>query len=142
MYRADSRRAAAESREVGFTLVELLVAMTIFLVAILGTAGLVASNIRGNLTAKHITQATILAQDGLEEVRRAGWDDVDALAGTETYGTIIGFSEYKRVTQVQNDVPKLDMKTISVTVSWLSDAKNMQLATIIAKQGKDEVPAP
>jgi len=53
----------------GFTLIEILVAMTIFSIASLGTASLLTSTMRANRMAHHRSFATAFAQDKIEEVR-------------------------------------------------------------------------
>jgi len=69
-------------KQSGFTLLEVLVAMLVLSIGLLGLAGLMASSMRNNQSAYHSTQATWLAYDILDRMRanRAG-----ALAGG--YGT-------------------------------------------------------
>ncbi|MFZ3042068.1 MAG: type IV pilus modification protein PilV [Thiobacillus sp.] len=65
-------------KQSGFTLLEVLVAMLVLSIGLLGLAGLMASSMRNNQSAYHSTQATWLAYDILDRMRanRAG-----ALAG-------------------------------------------------------------
>lgn len=65
-------------KQSGFTLLEVLVAMLVLSIGLLGLAGLMASSMRNNESAYHSTQATWLAYDILDRLRanRAG-----ALAG-------------------------------------------------------------
>jgi type IV pilus assembly protein PilV len=65
-------------KQSGFTLLEVLVAMLVLSIGLLGLAGLMASSMRNNQSAYHSTQATWLAYDILDRIRanRAG-----ALAG-------------------------------------------------------------
>lgn len=65
-------------KQSGFTLLEVLVAMLVLSIGLLGLAGLMASSMRNNQSAYHSTQATWFAYDILDRMRanRAG-----ALAG-------------------------------------------------------------
>jgi len=72
-------------KQSGFTLLEVLVAMLVLSIGLLGLAGLMASSMRNNLSASHRTQATWMAYDIIDRMRanRAG-----ALAGS--YATAMG----------------------------------------------------
>lgn len=63
----------------GFTLLEILVAMLILAIGLLGLAGLMTISMRDNLSASHRTQATWMAYDMIDRLRanRAG-----AIAGS------------------------------------------------------------
>lgn len=56
-------------RQSGFTLLEVLVAMLVLSIGLLGLAGLMASSMRNNQSAYHSTQATWLAYDILDRIR-------------------------------------------------------------------------
>jgi type IV pilus assembly protein PilV len=53
----------------GFTLLELLVALTIFSVGLLAIAGMSVTSIRGNNQAATLTDATFLAQGIMEAIQ-------------------------------------------------------------------------
>ncbi len=61
--------SAEKSRVRGFTLVEVLVAMSIFAIAVLGLAVGATSVMRANQTGLYSTMATNWAQDKLEELK-------------------------------------------------------------------------
>lgn len=56
-------------RQSGFTLLEVLVAMVVLSIGLLGLAGLMASSMRNNQSAYQRTQATWLAYDVLDRMR-------------------------------------------------------------------------
>ena len=55
--------------EKGFTLLEILVALSILSIGLLGMAGLTTSIIHGNTLSKKVTTATTLGQDRMEHFR-------------------------------------------------------------------------
>ena len=115
----------------GFTLMEVLVAMLILSVGLLGMAALVTGIINSNKLSNRISAATVLAQDKMEEIKIIGYDD--ASGGTEDYNTILDYPLYKRVTNVVAGNPATGMKKITVTVYWESDDHSVVLNTILAK---------
>ncbi|MBW8328802.1 MAG: type IV pilus modification protein PilV [Thiobacillus sp.] len=56
-------------KQSGFTLLEVLVAMMVLSIGLLGLAGLMAASMRNNESAYHSTQATWLAYDILDRMR-------------------------------------------------------------------------
>ena len=116
----------------GFTLIEVLVAMVILSIGLLGTAALIIGIIRGNQVSNRVTTATTLAQDKMEEIKEAGYAGVDAEAGTEPYDGV-NFPLYKRITDVALGNPVAGMKKITVTVFWDSDNSQVELQTILAE---------
>jgi prepilin-type N-terminal cleavage/methylation domain-containing protein len=56
----------------GFTLIEVLVAMTMFAVAFTGLASLMTGTMRANLLAVRMTEASTRGRDKIEEVRNQG----------------------------------------------------------------------
>lgn len=72
-------------KQSGFTLLEVMVAMLVLAIGLLGLAGLMTSSMRNNLSASHRTQATWMAYDIIDRMRanRAG-------AATGGYATAMG----------------------------------------------------
>ena len=116
----------------GFTLIEVLVAMVILSVGLLGTAALITGIINSNKLSNRISTATVLAQDKIEEIKRVGYAAADAEAVPDPYGGV-NFPLYKRITDVVAGYPAAGMKTITVTVYWDSDTHSVELKTILAK---------
>lgn len=64
----------------GFTLLEVMVAMVILSIGLLGMASLTASIIRNNVFSDDFTTATALAQDKLEAIANSTWDSTTTIA--------------------------------------------------------------
>ena len=55
--------------ERGFTLIELMVALTVLLIGLLGIMGMVTVSMKNSSFSRHGTEAAILVEDKLEELR-------------------------------------------------------------------------
>ena len=118
----------------GFTIIEVLIAIVILSIALLGMAGLTMGIMAGNDHSKLSTTAVTLAQDKMEEVRRLGYSGIPSTdtTATENYSAISGYPLFKRTTVTVVDSPSAGMKTVTVTVYWNSDARSAELKTILA----------
>jgi len=118
----------------GFTLVEVLVAMTILCVGLLGLASLTAGIMHANNLSKKLTTATTLAQDKMEAIRNLGYGGTPSTdtTTTEAYGSISGYPGYKRVTTIDVDNPSVGIKKVTVEVYWESDTHSTKLETLLA----------
>jgi len=102
----------------GFTLIEVLVAMTIFSLGILAVGSMALSTIRNNTSGNIMTQATMLARAKIEEKKREA--DAGALSvGVETETNIddqgIPGGIYTRRCSISSVGSS---RQIHVTVSW------------------------
>lgn len=113
----------------GFTLIEILIAVTLLSIGLLGMAGLTVGIIRGNALSSEVTAATALTQDRMEDIKRLGYSN--AAGSSEAYNSISGYAAYRRVTMVDIDTPGVGMKTVTVTVYWDSDASSVAVETIL-----------
>ena len=117
----------------GFTLIEILIATVIIAVASLGVASLTLGIIQGNSFSKHLTVATTLGQDRLEQVKRIGYSNIGSVTGTENYGSIANYDGFKRVTTVTDNTPSPNMRTIEVRIYWDMDKHSVLLSTILSE---------
>ncbi len=70
----------------GFTLIEVLIAMFVLAIGLLGLAGLQATGMRNNLSAYHRSEATVLAYDLADRMRANSADS--SLLSASTYSTV------------------------------------------------------
>ena len=129
------QKKVRQSGNKGFTLIEVLIVIVILSIGLLGMASLTVGVIKGNSHSKHSTTATVLAQEKIEDIKKLGYSGTASsdTTTTEDYGSISGFSLFKRDTVVDVDSPAANMKTVTATVYWDSDNKSMNIQTILAE---------
>ena len=117
----------------GFTLLEILVAVIILSIGLLGMAGLTTGIMRGNLLSSRMTTATTLAQQKMETIRGLGYAGTPMMdnSTTEDYNSIAHHPSYKRVTAIAVAKPAPGMKTVTVTVLWDADGHSIFLTTLL-----------
>jgi type IV pilus assembly protein PilV len=117
--------------EKGFTLIEVLIAVSILTVGILAVASMQISAIRGNYIASTQTGGTTWAQDKIEYLMSLDYADPDLDAGSHTPET---HDIYTISWNVAADDPINNTKTISVNVTWVDRgaAKSISLDYIKA----------
>ena len=118
----------------GFTMMEVLIAIVLLTVGLLGMAALTTGIINGNTHSRRLTTATTLAQDKIEDVRRLGSSNMPSAdtTTTEDYNTITNYPLFKRTTATAVNSPASNMKTITITVYWDSDSHSVSLQTILS----------
>lgn len=123
----------------GFTLIEVLIAIFLLVIALLGLLSLTTTVIKGNAFSKMTTMATTLAKDKLEDVKNKNYDNVvSATDYAASSGTVSGSSSgafYIRNCTVTPDSPAANMKSVNVQVSWMwsGTTHNVSASTIIGK---------
>jgi len=124
-----SRRTQPRHRsQAGISLLEVLVAMTLFALVASGVAAMTANSLRATANDRASTAAQMIAQDEIEQVRALEYADIApssrsvAMAGTT-------YSVDRLVTD--ND-PADGMKTITVQVQWVGPlgARSYEVQTI------------
>ncbi len=119
----------------GFTLIELMVAILLFFFATLGVAQMQLSSIRYNSQARHISEATVIAQDKMEELLALDYTDsgLDETDGNESDDDID--DNYDVFKNIAANTPDTGTKFIQVIVNWVDNGanKSVTLETIKAQ---------
>ena len=103
----------------GFTLIELMIAMALSMVGLLGLLALQTSAIRGNGLSRNFQEATALAQDKLEERMTVPWANLTA--GTTTDPSPVATIYQTSYTRSTLTVINGANATMKVTVSWTEE---------------------
>jgi len=117
--------------EGGFTLLEVIFAISILTIGILAVASMQLSSIRGNDFARSVTEVSTWGGDQLEKLLALPYNDAslndtdadgaaglhDATAATADYGPVTQ-GEYSVFWNVAVDHVATNTKTITVIVTW------------------------
>jgi type IV pilus assembly protein PilV len=122
-----------KSNQKGFSLIEILIAITVFAIGILAVAGMQIAAIKGNSFANDLTKATTLAQDRMEELiglsyadpllddtngnSHAGIDDANATADHNDSNNPVD-GRYNISWNIAPDHPINNTKEIRVIMTW------------------------
>jgi type IV pilus assembly protein PilV len=110
-----STKSRIKNKETGFTLVEVIVAISILTVGLLAIASMQSTAIQGNYFASRMTEGTSWAQDKIEELVALPYTDPDLSAGAHTEATPP--TGYTVTWNVADDNPVTNTKLITVTVT-------------------------
>ncbi len=99
----------------GFSLIEVMVAITIFAVGLLAVAGMQTTSIVGNFSARATTEGTEFGLGKVEELLSLPFDHADFVAGPHATVTE-GIYSY---TWTVTDNAQLDnTKTVQIDITW------------------------
>jgi len=138
-YRTSSQNSVdAKKASPGFTLIEVLIAIVVLSVGLLGMAALSVGIIRGNAVSKNLSTASTLAQDKIEEIWEQGYSDVTAESKAPLSSP---YENYERKVDVDTTtIPdvvgppllRVGMKIVTVTTYWTDQVgtHEVQLRTI------------
>lgn len=104
------------------TLIEVLIAMTIFAIGFLGIGTLVSATLRNNTTGHTLTRATMLAQEKIETLKLLSLDAMKAQCPVDGDPEKIGTLFERRC--AVDDSYSSSASIIKVTVSWQHNGQN------------------
>lgn len=105
----------------GFTIVEMLVSITILAVGLLALGVLFPAGMRSTMLTKQNTQAIEYCQQKIEYLRTLSWGNSELTAGTHGPDSLAmdnGSNIFILNHTVTDDYPVTEMKKIDVSVSW------------------------
>jgi prepilin-type N-terminal cleavage/methylation domain-containing protein len=131
------RNKPAANNENGFTLAEVLIAITILAVGMLAIASMQVTGIQGNYTAAGLSSAAEWAAERAETLMTLPYSHAD-LSGAAAPGTPHGpvfdpDNRYQISWNVINDSPITNVKTINISVSWTDRGNNKSMTLVCYK---------
>jgi prepilin-type N-terminal cleavage/methylation domain-containing protein len=131
--RQELKRKPLENRD-GFTLVEVMIALAMLTIALLGLVSVTVAVIQGTDFSKRMTTATTLAKDKMEEIGRLSYNNVVSATDYRKLDSSPGTTgDY--FTRVVTVTTSTGMKTVKVAVNfnWGGKSHTVELNTIISK---------
>jgi prepilin-type N-terminal cleavage/methylation domain-containing protein len=110
--------------EKGVGLIEIIIAMLIFAIGITAAIRTLPVSNTATTRARNLTMSTNLAQQKVEELMGAPLNDADLTAGAHNDLNNPIERIYTRTWIVADNDPIVDMKTVTVTVTYLSGSKD------------------
>ena len=102
-------------KEDGYTLIEVLIALTVFAVGMLAVAGMQTSAIRMNSTAGILTNLSTWGMDKIEELSALTYSDPLLDSAGNPYQELLG--DYTISWTVIDNNPVINTKNITVTIT-------------------------
>jgi type IV pilus assembly protein PilV len=100
----------------GFSLIEVLIGLVLLAIGLLAIAGMQITSVRGNFFSSNLSQASVVGQDRLEELRNRPYGHGDLGAGNHSDGAIAGTIFTRDYTVAV--IPGTTMLSIVVNVRW------------------------
>jgi len=120
----------ARSAEQGFTMIEVMVAILLTAIAVIGVVALFRVQTSASSFSRHSTEATVLAGDKMEALRTEGIPASGSDSNLDALGHTGGI--YSRVWTVTTGSLLIDYK---VTTTWNEDGIN-RTVTLVSKRTK------
>lgn len=120
--------------EAGFTMIEVMIAMTLTALAIMGIIALYITETKASGFSRHTTEAAVLAQDKVEKLRTQG----AAVAISPTVESLInerGLPGGIYTRTYSETLTTVDYADIVVTVTWNDDG-NGHTVTVRARRNR------
>lgn len=116
-----------------FSLLEVLMALVVGFLALLGFAGFSIVAHTGMTASEKITRAVTLAQEKLEDVRRDGIPSslTGTFVNTEPYGSMTDGIHHQRTLTIQPHSPISGLHTVTVEVKWDQDTHTISIKTYL-----------
>ncbi|RJR36986.1 MAG: prepilin-type N-terminal cleavage/methylation domain-containing protein [Desulfobacteraceae bacterium] len=108
----NSKNLKEQGGQAGFTLLEVVVAISVLTVGLLAVASMQISGINGNKLGSTLTEGTTIAEDRLEKLIALPYVDVKSSTSPQQYG------HYSVSWTVTEGSPLPNTKRVSITVSW------------------------
>jgi len=124
--------------QMGFSLLEVMVAVVVLGFGLLAIMHLFPIGLRASKISQDTTVASFLAQAKIEELKNTGWSQI--AEGTEDYGEITDYLQFKRVTTISdvdavND-PKLKKVVVEVFYKPYGGERSVKLVTLFTDYSK------
>lgn len=139
---------ALHASDAGFTLIELMIAMMVVVIGVLGLWGMQLAAINGNYLSRKITEASVTGSDQLEKLMLMTYSEGDLAyddtihepVGYDADGNVVawktsptGDGEYTVQMTISENTPISNVKKIEVDVSYEKAGQARELTYVYYK---------
>jgi len=117
--------------DAGYTLMELMIALMILAIGVMGIWSMQGVAIRSNSTARKVTDTAALGSDQFEKLMSLSYDDAVLTPGITTTRNEGNYTVTWTVSAP--DVPITNVKTVSVTASWMEAGQQRSVSYVYYK---------
>jgi prepilin-type N-terminal cleavage/methylation domain-containing protein len=138
----DKKMVKESKNEKGFSLIEVLVGITLVAVALVGLAELFTLSVLNNLRSSEISNATFLAQQEVEHVRTLLTNELSAFPAITDQQIDVngdGTVDFRRITQVTSVTSGYDIRVLVFPRKQLSVAQATLIASPTLYQVKAQI---
>lgn len=112
----------------GFTLIELVIAMTLLSIVVIGMAGLMAGTMRGDRNSDARTGISFFAQQQTEQLHAVVYDSVKAGTDTRTIAAGVTVKATWTVSElVPNSLKRVDLQVVRLPAGDGTDERAIRL---------------
>jgi prepilin-type N-terminal cleavage/methylation domain-containing protein len=123
-----------QRREAGFTLIEVMIAILLTALTVIGVLGLYRVETQASSFSRRETEAAVLAQDKLEELRAQGAPSGASTGTDNPVDQLSGSTIFTRSWSIAANTGNPSIFDINVTVSW-DDSGITRSVTVTAQRG-------
>jgi len=114
----------------GFTLIEIMIAIFVLAIALIGLASVTTMTIKGNDFSKTMTVATTTAKDKMEELDATAYGSL--ANGNDTVN--LNNLNYQRTWTIGTETNNRKTVVVSVSWTWMGLSHSVDLRTIRSKK--------
>ena len=129
----------SQSRDAGFTLIEVLIAFAILATGILTMAAVQVEGMKGGQKGRHLARATIVAESQMEQLQGSTWPSIPPTGWTaplaietQVQSTMLQTEQLYWLTWRITDVAVGSTRALDVQVNWTEDnqARRVTLSSV------------
>lgn len=120
--------------ESGFTLLEVIISLTLLAIGMLALGALQAASVRGNGYAMNNTEGTALIEQKIEEYQSMPWGSLPSGDTTVVENNVGQGGRFTRTSVFQDNTPITNTKTVTVSVAWADKASHSFSFSYILKK--------
>jgi prepilin-type N-terminal cleavage/methylation domain-containing protein len=119
--------------EKGFTIIEVMIAVSVLAIGLLGVSSMQVSSMWGNAFARQQTEGATIALDRMEKLMSLSYDNTELDAGS--HSDLSPPNGYSVVWEVENNSPLDNTKRVIVTVTWINHGvqKNVSVERFVPR---------